>query len=43
MYRKLAENPQVYLCLAVLNEDKLEVLLIDTLLKPGEYKAHFLD
>ena len=32
MYRKLAENPPGYLCLAVLQEDKFGVSPIDTLL-----------
>ena len=36
MYRKLAETTPVYLCLAVLNEQKFGVLLINTLRKPRE-------
>ena len=37
MYRKLAENPPVYLCLVVLNQDKFGALhSLDTLGKPRE-------
>ena len=37
MYRKLAGNPPVHLCLVVLNGDKFGVLLTDTLGKPREH------
>ena len=37
MYPTLAENTPIYLCMAVVNQDKFGVLLTDTLGKPREF------